>query len=57
MVPGVYSIILKIKKTDLELKGGTAHPAAQRGVGGSSIVPSDKSTDKEESTNVSTEKE
>lgn len=57
MIPGVYSIILKIKKTDLELKGGSAHPAAQRGVGGAPVVPTDKSKEKEESADVDTKKE
>lgn len=56
MVPGVYSIILKIKKTDLELKGGSAHPSAQRGIGGAPVVKTDKPNE-EESADVSTKEE
>ena len=56
MIPGVYSIILKIKKTDLELKGAHANPSARRGIGGAPVVPMYKSNEKE-SANASTEEE
>lgn len=42
MVPGIYNIILKIKKTDLEMKGGASQPSAVRGIGGAQIVKVDK---------------
>jgi hypothetical protein len=49
LIPGIYNIILKIKKTDLEVKGGSAQPAATRGTGGSSVVKTTKSNEKEDS--------
>lgn len=57
LIPGIYSIILKIKKTDLEGKGGSAQPSATRGTGGSPIVKTDKSKEKEDSNDGINKKE
>ena len=38
MVDGVLNIILKIRKTDLEVKGGGSQPTAIRGTGGAPVT-------------------
>jgi len=47
MVPGVFNIILKIKKTDLEAKGGGSQPTAIRGTGGAPVVKTTKPTEED----------
>lgn len=56
-IEGVYSIILKIRRTDLELKGGGFGPSAQRGQGGLSSIKLDKPKEQGELNNGISEKE
>ena len=57
LIPGIYNIILKIKKTDLDTNGGSSQPSAIRGAGGSSVVKMDKSNEKEDSSDGINKKE